>query len=210
MTKICRYIRTNGRRCGALALSDRAFCFHHNRVNEHRRVLNPPLPENLPQTVIHSMQIDPGWAQREPLTAEYYNIKPKGLLQLDFPPLEDRESIQLALSMLLSAMAHNRIDARTAGPILYGLQVASSNAKDLNMDAKAPSIRDIVVDETGLSIAPDEDPEEEDPTTPNALTYATTLVKLGSARERIVELEAKLALYESHSLKPSAKDPATS
>jgi hypothetical protein len=84
-------------------------------------------------------------------------------LQLDFPPLEDRHSIQLALSMLITALAQDRIDPRRAALLFYGLQIASSNARDLNPTPKRGpgKVSKTILDEsTGTLIAPDEDPED--------------------------------------------------
>ncbi|MES2393598.1 MAG: hypothetical protein V4555_18315, partial [Acidobacteriota bacterium] len=47
---------------------------------------------------------------------------------LDLPPVEDTESIQLALIDVLQALAANQLDTKRAGLLLYGLQVASANA----------------------------------------------------------------------------------
>ena len=44
-----------------------------------------------------------------------------------FPPLEDRTSIQVAITEVLRALAANQIDARRAALLLYGFQIASSN-----------------------------------------------------------------------------------
>ena len=109
------------------------------------------------------MQLDRDLMQREPLIAKYFEPAPPGPLQLDFPPLEDPESIQLALSMLLSALGQGRIEPKRAGTMLYGLQVASANARTLQIphhtDA-AQLVRDTTLDESGHNIAPDEDPLE--------------------------------------------------
>jgi hypothetical protein len=141
MTTICRHIKTNGARCGSPAMTNHAFCyFHRNLASRH-----PRLPEPIP-TIIH-----PHNPTRE------FQIATEPILNL--PPLEDRESIQLAASMIIGALARNTLDTKRAGTLLYGLQVASANAVHLNY---SPS-RDYAVTETTLTpagdeIAPDEDP----------------------------------------------------
>ena len=67
---------------------------------------------------------------------------------------------QVALSMLLSALAHNRIDNKSAGLLLYGLQVASANAKTLGQQSDAPTVSETILDDTGQELALDEDPAE--------------------------------------------------
>ncbi|HEY5212125.1 MAG TPA: hypothetical protein VIJ38_03795 [Acidobacteriaceae bacterium] len=160
-TQICRHIHTNGARCGSPALRDNVFCYFHQDADRRHRSINPP--EQIPAT-LHPIPKDHlDRMQHEPLLAEYYGLsKVHGPLVLDFPSLEDRESIQLALSMLITAMAQNRIDPKRASGLLYGLQVASANARGLNYQPR-PSIivRETVLSDDGLTIAPDEDPEAE-------------------------------------------------
>ncbi len=48
---------------------------------------------------------------------------------LELPPLEDANSVQLAVMMVMDAMLRNRIGPRMSGQLLYALQIASSNLK---------------------------------------------------------------------------------
>lgn len=48
---------------------------------------------------------------------------------LELPTLEDPESVQLALSDVLCALAAGRINAKSAGTLLYGLQIAGANLR---------------------------------------------------------------------------------
>jgi hypothetical protein len=159
-TNYCRHIRTNGRRCCSPALSSSAFCYYHGHSIQRHRGLNPPA-DAMP-TIIHPLNTDEN-RQRDPIIAEYFSgyAPQPGPLSLDFPALDDRESIQVALSMLISALGQNRIDPKRAGPILYGLQVASSNARKLNLEPGSNKVvRSTVIDSTGQELAPDEDPQE--------------------------------------------------
>ncbi len=165
-TKFCRHIRINGERCGSPALTSKPFCYYHIEQNRrHRR--STPRPDPIP-TVLHPMTLQDG-TQRDPIPAEYPAEYPNphltAPLQLDFPPLEDGHSIQLALSMLITAMAQDRIDPKRAALLFYGLQIASSNARNLNPlppKHQIPGkVRQAILDEaTGALIAPDEDPED--------------------------------------------------
>jgi hypothetical protein len=159
-TIYCRHIRTNGRRCCSPALQTSAFCYYHGRsIQRHASI--SPAPDATP-TIIHPLNTD-AERQRNPIIAEYYAGVPTnpGPLSLDFPALEDRESIQVAISMLLSALGQNRLDSKRAGAMLYGLQVASSNAQKLNNEPGFNKVvRSALVDPTGQELAPDEDPQE--------------------------------------------------
>jgi outer membrane protein OmpA-like peptidoglycan-associated protein len=99
--------------------------------------------------------------QREPLVAEYYS-RTRGPLELNLPPLEDAHSVQLALSMVLFALGQNRIDLKRAAAILYTLQIAATNVRSLPAD-EPNSVRDIVTDETGAVLAPEDPEDPEDP-----------------------------------------------
>lgn len=85
---------------------------------------------------------------------------------LALPPIEDSASIQLALIDILQALAANQLDPKRAGLLLYGLQVASSNAK--NVFIRSSDIRSITYTDDGIALAPQdygwdiEDMEEED------------------------------------------------
>jgi hypothetical protein len=70
------------------------------------------------------------------------------------PPVEDTASIQLALIEVLEALAANQIDPKRAGLLLYGLQVASSNAKHVSLDST--SVRSVSYTGDGIPLAPQE------------------------------------------------------
>lgn len=154
-TKYCRHIRVNGERCGSPALVNKIFCFFHVELERrHRRcsrALNPV------STVLHPMSLQDG-SQRDPVLAQ-------PPIPLDLPPLEDRHSIQVALSMVITALAEYRIDPKQAALLFYGLQVASTNALKLNpvpqRDLGKVS-KTILDDSNGNLIAPDEEPEDPD------------------------------------------------
>jgi hypothetical protein len=83
-------------------------------------------------------------------------------------PLEDADTIQLALSDVVLALAANRIDPRRAQILIYGLQVASQNNRHrAAMAAKEPApaqtVRETHEHEDGTLVGPPRqrpDPEE--------------------------------------------------
>jgi hypothetical protein len=145
--QICRHIKTNGKRCGSPALSGLIFCFFHRELH-HFHEQHEPSKDNT-ETVIHSLVPqrpgEDGSGQREPVVAE--QISSPAAKNLEFPLLEDRESIQVAISMLVGALAAGRIDPARANTLLYGLQVASSNCRNLILEP----YRDDVVTETEIT-----------------------------------------------------------
>jgi hypothetical protein len=119
MSTECRHIHVMGRRCGSPALTGSTYCYFHARSLARRRA-----PEMVP-TIIHPLNTDEN-RQRDPILAEYFAGTSTGPLTLDFPPIEDRESIQVAASMILSALGRNALDTKRAATMLYNLQVATA------------------------------------------------------------------------------------
>jgi len=158
-TEYCRHIRANGTRCRSFALSGHNLCYWHQDISARHRALNPAnivLPQSIPEQHRNIALL-----QSDPLMAQYYGLKDQlhGPIEISFPALEDRESIQVAVSMLVSALGKNRLDSKRAATILYGLQVASGNVSKLTYNA-SQVVRETVLDESGSELAPDEDPEE--------------------------------------------------
>ena len=89
---------------------------------------------------------------------------------LALTPLEDADAIQLALSEVVLALAANKIDARRARILIYGLQVASQNHRHRTVTAAkeaenviAQTVRETHKHEDGTMIGPAKespDPEE--------------------------------------------------
>jgi hypothetical protein len=143
-TSICRHIKTNGRRCKSPSLGQSAFCYFHSRL--HRRHKN--LVENAPILVENQTNS----ASSETGTHQLLPESPP--LELDLPPLEDVESIQVSISLLIAALARNRIDSKRAAVLLYGLQLASTNARSITIEPSAASvIRTLSRTKSGLDLA---------------------------------------------------------
>jgi hypothetical protein len=75
-------------------------------------------------------------------------------LALQLPDVEDSASIQLALIEVIHALAADQLDPRRAGLLLYGLQVAAANAKNVNVNSN--SIRSISYTKEGIPLATQE------------------------------------------------------
>lgn len=110
---LCRHIKTNGRQCQSPALEHSVYCYFHDHL--HRR---------------HS-------AFRHAETTSDRLVPGQ---HIELSPLEDRESVQLAISTVVNALATGRLDIRRATAILYGLQLASHNAGHLNTEPYAPNV----------------------------------------------------------------------
>jgi hypothetical protein len=124
---VCRHIRTNGLQCQSPALTQKPYCYFHNRLHARH-------------------------ATYRPTEASRPYFIPGGSLELC--ALEDRESVQFALSVVINALAAGFLDIKRATALLYGLQLASSNAAHLNNAPNTPEvIRVIDHSSEGLDLA---------------------------------------------------------
>jgi hypothetical protein len=110
---ICRHIKTNGLQCQAPALSETAYCYFHTRLHQRHK----------------------GFRHTEATRA--YLIPGQ---HIELNPLEDRESVQLAISVVVNALATGRLETRRASAILYGLQLAGYNCARLNTNPYPPDV----------------------------------------------------------------------
>jgi hypothetical protein len=155
-TTFCRHIRPSGRRCQSPALRSSAFCYYHEKANAHLRTLHPLTDGTY--NCIDPTTPDCDAIRRSPLLSQFF-AETRTPLKFVFPPLEDAESVQLSLSMVLSALGQDRVEPRRAASMLYNLQIAAGNVKRLTGDPAA-TVTDSVLDPNGTPIAPDEDPQE--------------------------------------------------
>jgi hypothetical protein len=169
----CRHVRTDSSRCHAAAIKGSHWCFFHARLHDQQaqRVAREAqrrsrdarsqlrltdgtfapaeeaterIPGAIPETFF-----DHGYSVSSRATGPY---APAETLQL--PNVEDSASIQLALIEVTHALAANQLDHRRAGLLLYALQVASANAK--NVRVNSDSIRSISYTKEGIPLATQE------------------------------------------------------
>ena len=178
----CRHIKTNGKRCQSPSLGLSAFCYFHSRLHRRHR---------------HLVENSSALAEPNPNPATSASGAPEYLpssatqnpIELDLPPVEDAESIQVSISLLIAALARNRIDPKRAAVLLYGLQLASTNAKSIIIEPSASSvIRVVTRTKSGRDLATREPggneknaarkaskPATAPPETPIELTYKENL-----------------------------------
>jgi hypothetical protein len=137
---LCRHIRANGRRCRAAALTTSTWCFFHRSLHQsHRRFHH---------TEATRPYLIPGQ-------------------HIELTPLEDRESVQIALSTVINALAVGQLETARATALLYGLQLASMNAARLVPLHSHETVRTAVEDPEGHSVA-EADFEEDAEDAPDA------------------------------------------
>jgi hypothetical protein len=157
---ICRHIMPSGHRCGSPALRGQPRCYHHDRSYRRHRLHEVGLRAAAEEAVatvarMHPETIGPDGEPREKLLVRYYT---QPVPPLQFPALEDRGSIQMALSMVLRAITRQEITPGQASQYLYCLQIASANLKGIPATPWQQPVEDVLVDEEGYELAPDEDP----------------------------------------------------
>ncbi len=109
MTRHCEHVKSNGHFCGSPAMRGRNYCFFHI-IDIGRRL-------RLKRYFDHGLQAPP----------------------IELPLLEDAASIQLALVQVTDALLKGTLDRKTAGLVLYSLQTASSNLRNMQKEAEADS-----------------------------------------------------------------------
>jgi hypothetical protein len=174
----CRHVRTDSDRCHAAAIKGGHWCYFHARLHdqhtkreaqEHARRSSeasrkPRLangtfapPGESPKSIIDQgiYPVEAG-DHREPATLHSHRsaYAETASLPLQLPDVEDSASIQLALIEVIHALAADQLDPRRAGLLLYGLQVAAANAKNVQVDAN--SIRSISYTKEGIPLATQE------------------------------------------------------
>ena len=122
---ICRHIKSNGLQCHGVALNGSAFCYFH------RNLLRS-----------HDLYRDKATLQR--------HIQHDPFLKL--PALEDRESIQIAISIVVQALATGCITDRHAYTLFKGIRLASDNCRGLHIGRRPNQMVREVEKETWTTI----------------------------------------------------------
>jgi hypothetical protein len=132
-TPNCRHIRINGTRCGSPALRNDSFCYYHSVQHSRHMPLNPPVdPALLEREGITAKEL------RDPAIAELVGYKPASEVMLNLPTIEDRDSLQLALSMVVTALGEHRIKPFQANSLISGLKLAHANLQRMVPSQEAP------------------------------------------------------------------------
>ncbi|NYF79679.1 hypothetical protein [Granulicella arctica] len=124
-TPLCRHIKANGIQCRAVALTENPFCYAHDRMHRFHKSYR-----------LH------------PMAKSYLNYT--NSIQLN--ALEDRESVQLAISQVVNALATNQLESKRAAVLLYGLQLAARNITLLK-PAETNTVRSVQTTSDGLDLA---------------------------------------------------------
>jgi hypothetical protein len=179
----CRHVLPSSDRCHAAAIKGGHWCYYHARLHfqqtqrqaqesarrSREARSKPRLTDGTfapPEEIIDQESCPVGSCpvgscpvgstgparhpeQRE--APEHYSAE---TIPLELPAVEDSASIQLALIQVVQALASNQLDPRRAGLLLYGLQVASANAKKVHIHSN--SIRSISYTSEGIPLATQE------------------------------------------------------
>ncbi len=143
----CQHIKVNGTQCGCPALRRNKLCYFHKRHHDERVQLNLDRMKN------DRLKDDRAKDARRRAT-------------IDLPVLEDANSIQVSLMQIMRLILTGDLDSKTAGLLLYALQIASSN---LSRTTFEPDHHDVIVNpaeagetQLGEYVWQDEDYEQEE------------------------------------------------
>jgi hypothetical protein len=153
----CRHVRPSGGTCNAPALKGSHWCYFHARIEQRQSIRHSRRRADGRFTALPAPQpegdatIDYGTypvAQADSSIA--FASGQTGTL--DLPPLIDNSSIQVALTDIVQALAANELDTKRAGLLLYALQVASANVRNLHIPLD--SVRTVTYTDDGTPLAP--------------------------------------------------------
>ena len=149
MQRTCQHIKTSGTRCRAVALTAAPFCCWHARIHRQHREANRSFPNHY--CAANSVEN----RTRDAYDDETFEgIRPNYPMSNEIPPLEDPESIQITLSIILQALADSRIHFKQAALMLYTLQIAAQNVRSIR-PAIEDSVEHITTTDLGIEIAVD-------------------------------------------------------
>jgi hypothetical protein len=143
--RICRHIKSNGDRCQSPRLLKSEFCYFHKRLHEqHRSAIAPQRSSEVMLPVLDK-------------SGTLVGMEPAPNQALDLGPLEDRTSVQMAISTVLNALAAGRLDKSRATALLYGLQLASANCVARRFDHAHTTypVHDVEITPEGDILAPE-------------------------------------------------------
>jgi hypothetical protein len=154
----CRHIKTNGRVCQSPALRGQDLCFFHRKLHQtHRRPADAvPLTSAWQEEEI---DIGDGTGEDYLVARAVYPHQD----EIQFPALEDAESVQLATSMLFQAVATGQIQFKRARLLIATLKIACinqralANARAAESDTGPAPTQVVRTSQGNILAAPDED-----------------------------------------------------
>lgn len=148
--QICRHIMSNGDRCQSPRLLKADFCYFHNRLHQqHRSAIAPQRSSEVMLPVLDK-------------SGTLVGMEPVPSQTLDLGLLEDRASVQMAISTVLNALAAGRLEQSRATALLYGLQLASTNciARRFDHSYAIQPVHDLEITPEGTALAPERIPRQ--------------------------------------------------
>ncbi len=76
--------------------------------------------------------------QDRPMTVECYGDGPYATGEIALPLFEDAHSVQSVIRQVVRMVLQKRLERKTAGLLLYALQIASSNLKRIELEKPQP------------------------------------------------------------------------
>jgi hypothetical protein len=150
----CRHIRPSGGTCNSPAIKGSHWCYFHGRLHQrqtvrhsHRRADGRFVTQPAPHAETEALDYG-----SIPVAEQHRRQNDAPAVPFDLPPIEDAASIQLALIDILQALTGNQLDPKRAGLLLYGLQVASANIR--NIDIPHNAVRTVSHTDDGAPLAP--------------------------------------------------------
>ena len=121
----CAHIKTNGTQCGSPAPREQRLCFFHEKWQAQQVALKAEQPAGQ--------------------AASQNNEQPS----FTMPLLEDADSVQIALMQVIRLIATRQLDPKVSGLLLYALQTASLNLRQMKLQPLRPET--VVIDPNAVN-----------------------------------------------------------
>ncbi|HTR23563.1 MAG TPA: hypothetical protein VMI10_06230 [Terriglobales bacterium] len=166
----CQHVSAKGTQCGSPALKGNNSCYYHEQCK----------------------------GEEVPSYANWEDASPSGTARL--PALDDAHSIQVVIRQVMILLMRRQIDQKTAGLMLYGCQIASTNLKRMTEEKPQPTqvvVEPEKVGETPLGMTPwsasgeGHDPEVD----PRSKSDEPSIEELEEDLEEAQEESRKMAEY---------------
>lgn len=131
--------------------------------------------------------------QNQPMTVVCCDESKHAIGKINLPVFEDAYSIQTAIRDVVQLVLRARIERKSAGLLLYALQIASSNLKRMELEKPQPA--DVVTDPE--AVAQTSEPINHEPTNHEPTNHGTTNCELTSNDQKASEANSPQASQDA-------------
>lgn len=139
MTPTCHFTKGDGSRCGAVAVTESDFCYHHQEHYRRRRKLHNTF---LGKSKVLEPFMSGAAAGRDPVTKRVYDaLFADAVDALDLPPFDPPgDPVAVALTSILHLIATQQVERSITQQMLYTVRLAIANRDRLAAHAAKAAV----------------------------------------------------------------------